>query len=383
MTDDRALGAAFCYIRAFYFTITTLSSVGYGDIRPYSVLETAFELIVILTAACMFAAIIGIVAMWCYFEDNRGMTSFKTQLRQYKAYMKFRKIPEKVQVQIVKHLISIWEAERGLKLQEVHAEIPKPLQLELSYEIHQHVLQKVQGFRSCSTIVQKHIARWLRRQVCSSGDYVYKQGTFGHEIYFVLEGEVLIVKYINSSRGGQQKVEKGLSVVDRKQIHAAAGAHFGGETLYSSSGERKEDVFCITDLILYYIDKNDFERILEEFPEHKTVGIFGQLYETSRPTPFQSKSKLRHMSVTTGNTASLSQLDKLTAKILSKTRANRNRISRDSSSAFTVRGRLKKQTLESKTLEDPGKSFNFLNTRALLDKEVEMLKSSARASTPT
>ena len=47
------------YSRAFYFVVTETSTVGYGDIRPYTNLETWFNMVVVLTGASFFAASIG------------------------------------------------------------------------------------------------------------------------------------------------------------------------------------------------------------------------------------------------------------------------------------------------------------------------------------
>ena len=43
-----------CYIRSFYLVITTISTVGYGDISPVTPLETIYENAVVLTGACFF-----------------------------------------------------------------------------------------------------------------------------------------------------------------------------------------------------------------------------------------------------------------------------------------------------------------------------------------
>jgi hypothetical protein len=48
-----------CYVRSLHFSITTLSTVGYGDITPATELETIWENIVVLIGACFLAGLIG------------------------------------------------------------------------------------------------------------------------------------------------------------------------------------------------------------------------------------------------------------------------------------------------------------------------------------
>ena len=53
------VGLATCYARSFYMVITTISTVGYGDIRPNTDLETLWQLVVVVSGACGFATLIG------------------------------------------------------------------------------------------------------------------------------------------------------------------------------------------------------------------------------------------------------------------------------------------------------------------------------------
>ena len=64
------------YITAFYFTVTTLVTVGYGDITPYSVEEKAL---------CIFLMLIGIVS----FSFTTGtLASIITSIDSQEAHLK-------------------------------------------------------------------------------------------------------------------------------------------------------------------------------------------------------------------------------------------------------------------------------------------------------
>jgi hypothetical protein len=80
------------YMRAFYFVITALSTVGYGDIRPYANVETVFQLIVILTGACCFAGSIGSITMYFAHMDETGLGAYKSKMARIKHYMKYRQV---------------------------------------------------------------------------------------------------------------------------------------------------------------------------------------------------------------------------------------------------------------------------------------------------
>jgi len=266
------LSPLFLYLRSFYFTITTMSSVGFGDIRPYTVLETFMEITVILGGACTLAALIGSVAVVFFKMDTKGALAFKNKIRKMTEYMEYRELPNEMQNQIIQHYTSSWEENEGVQLDEVMDELPLPLQLELSICIHREVIFKVRGLRQLHLHVQRYLARKLVSQISAKDDYVYQEGEIGNEIYFIMEGAVKL----------QSK-----SKVELKTL--GAGKHFGGDTLYSSSGERSESVNCMTQCHFYYVTKCVLENILVEFPEHRTIGIFGELIRKGEKTAGQIK----------------------------------------------------------------------------------------------
>jgi hypothetical protein len=89
---DRSVTVSECYIRSLYFTTTVLSTIGYGDIRPQTKMETIFQLLQILTAACTFAGFVG--AIGAYFDciDKSGKAAFKNEMFKLKVYMCSRKV---------------------------------------------------------------------------------------------------------------------------------------------------------------------------------------------------------------------------------------------------------------------------------------------------
>lgn len=351
--------------------------MGYGDIRPYTKLETIFEIVVVLSGACLFAAIIGTVAMWCFFNDSRGYVAFKSQIRKFKEYMNFRELPFELQDQIIRHFTSLWNRERGVKFEHIRKEIPKPLQLELSICVNKDIIQAVKGFRTCHIHVQQHIARVLIPQICGAGDYVYRAGEIGHEIYFVLHGEVQLSKGITQKRGGGSRMykegdnQKGNEKPSSRLVKS--GGYFGGDTLYSISGERVESALCTQECELYHMQKFDFEDILMEFPEHATVGVFRELVERDRKTIFQKKVQLEDFDIITGNTQHMSPLDSMASRMLHESNANMSKTSNE------IATRLSSSTSTAETPKKEEKTKTKDETELLKLKKNNMRKSGSKS----
>ena len=250
----------FAYVRAFYFVITTLSTVGYGDIRPYTDLETCFELVVVVSGACVFAGIIGSCAVVFFHADNSGEVAHKANMRKLQQYMRYRELPDDLREQILRHFASLWEKERGVPMREILDQLPIPMRLDIAYCVHKHVLRSIKPLKDCRKMIQQTIALSLQTQRASAGEWIYKSGDLGNEVYFIFYGEVNVLE-------GKGKLKKSL----------ASGAYFGEETLLSLSGERLCSVQCVTDCELYYLHKSCVENVLMDHPEDTGKGFLSQM----------------------------------------------------------------------------------------------------------
>ena len=117
-----------CYVRAFHFSLTTLSTVGYGDISPATELETIWELCVVLVGACFLAALIGAFGAYLQQNDTTGQNSFYAKIERVKQYMRFRNIPSDIQSSILFFHHCRWEASQTLDERETLSLLPQPLQ---------------------------------------------------------------------------------------------------------------------------------------------------------------------------------------------------------------------------------------------------------------
>ena len=61
------------YVVALYWALTTLTTVGYGDVIPYTTLELVWTCVVMFVGTCTFGYIIGNVASLITHEDETAV----------------------------------------------------------------------------------------------------------------------------------------------------------------------------------------------------------------------------------------------------------------------------------------------------------------------
>ena len=74
------------YMTSFYFTVTTIVTVGYGDITPYSVVEKILCVLLMITGVIGFSFVTGSLSSIIQSEDS-SMAKLKEQ-RQILAEIK-------------------------------------------------------------------------------------------------------------------------------------------------------------------------------------------------------------------------------------------------------------------------------------------------------
>jgi len=253
-----------CYVRSFHFALTTLSTVGYGDISPVTEIETIWENCVVLTGACFMAGLIGAFGAYLSENDSLGMNAFRLKIQSLKNYMSYRNIPDYIQNEIFFSHHFRWQKSQGLDEHETLQILPEPLQHDISYEVKRRVLHLVPIFKPLPLIVQKRICHALIPQVYPKDSIIYSVGDIGHEILFIVSGVVTVT--LPSDLSELDTSGKSNAALNKEKFEAigkilSAGNHLGESCLNSNSGVRQETVISKTTVELYALSKDDLNGI--------------------------------------------------------------------------------------------------------------------------
>ena len=113
------------------------------------------------------------------------------------------------------------------------------------------MINKINLFNFGSPAFIVSISTKIFPKVAIEGDYVMREGEYAEEMYFIKEGEVEVL-----ATDGQTRI-----AVLRQ------GAYFG-EIGLLITGKRTVSVRALTYCIFEVIDKENFQDIMETYPEH-------------------------------------------------------------------------------------------------------------------
>jgi len=185
------------YISALYFTLTTMTTVGYGDMSAQNHEERVFVLFLLLIASIFFAGLMGVLTD-LISNFNSETNARNEQKAVLSRYMHWRAVPKALFLEIRSHMIFLWDANEGFEEfeQEIKAQLPPLLQMELCYHIYGRVLYLapfLTWMRDYSLCL-KQLSTMVQSIFLSKGDLLFRVGQPNEQIYMLINGSVWVTR---------------------------------------------------------------------------------------------------------------------------------------------------------------------------------------------
>lgn len=194
------------YLRALYWCITTISTIGYGDVLPDqdSHLQLVYTMVIQLFGVGMYGFVIGNISTLVANLDS-AKSEYKAKSGEVLEFMRRRAIPAALQAKVRDYYAYLWETRGNVGEVDWLSELPEHLSVDLAVFLNRDVIAKVPLFRDADELFLRQVVGLLKPVVFLPGDNIMREGEHADCMYFLSSGEVEVnvkgAKIANLSSG--------------------------------------------------------------------------------------------------------------------------------------------------------------------------------------
>uniref|UniRef100_A0A4W6BLM9 Potassium voltage-gated channel subfamily H member 7 n=1 Tax=Lates calcarifer TaxID=8187 RepID=A0A4W6BLM9_LATCA len=237
------------YVTALYFTFSSLTSVGFGNVSPNTNSEKIFSICVMLIGSLMYASIFGNVSAIIQ-RLYSGTARYHLQMLRVKEFIRFHQIPNPLRQRLEEYFQHAWTYTNGIDMNMVLKGFPECLQADICLHLNKNLLQGCKAFRGATKGCLRALAMRFKTTHAPPGDTLVHCGDVLTALYFVSRGSIEILK------DDVVVAILGKNDIFGEMIH-----------LFAKPGKSCADVRALSYCDLHTIQREEILEVLDMYPE--------------------------------------------------------------------------------------------------------------------
>ena len=182
------------YVVTLYWTIATITSVGYGEIHPVNSSERLVAILIILFGASIFGFMIAKVTQ-AMDSFNKAETIKADRLDGIKEYLKEKECPTYLGEKVINHFRSLFHIQSAFDEDTILACLPKRLKDEILLRTHKRSMEQISMFNYIkNTSIKLYLLDMMNPVFYQKGQSLLLEGSQGWSLQFLIIGNAVVVK---------------------------------------------------------------------------------------------------------------------------------------------------------------------------------------------
>ncbi|XP_069790614.1 voltage-gated delayed rectifier potassium channel KCNH8 isoform X2 [Narcine bancroftii] len=180
------------YITSLYFALSSLTSVGFGNVSANTDAEKIFSICTMLIGALMHAVVFGnVTAIIQRMYSRRSL--YHTRTKDLKDFIRVHRLPKQLKQRMLECFQTTWSVNSGIDANELLKDFPDELRADIAMHLNKEILQ-LPIFESASRGCLRSLSLSIKTSFCAPGEYLIRQGDALQAIYFVCSGSMEVLK---------------------------------------------------------------------------------------------------------------------------------------------------------------------------------------------
>ncbi|XP_057431846.1 potassium channel AKT2/3-like [Lotus japonicus] len=179
------------YISAIYWSITTMTTVGYGDLHDVNTMEMIFIIFYMLFNLGLTAYLIGNMTN-LVVEGTRRTMEFRNSIETASNFVCRNRLPPRLKEQILGYMCLRFKAE-SLNQHRLIEQLPKSICKSICQHLFFPTVEKVYLFKGVSKEILVSLVAKMKAEYIPPREDVIMQNEAPDDVYIIVSGEVEII----------------------------------------------------------------------------------------------------------------------------------------------------------------------------------------------
>ncbi|XP_077251000.1 potassium channel KAT3-like isoform X2 [Tasmannia lanceolata] len=185
------------YVMSIYWSITTLTTTGYGDLHAENPREMLFDIFYMLFNLGLTAYLIGNMTNLVVHGTNRTR-NFRDTVQAASEFASRNQLPPRIEDQMLSHIRLRFKTE-GLKQQETLTSLPKAIRSSITNYLFFPIVHKVNLFQGVSLDFLFQLISEMQAEYFPPMEDVVLQNETPTDLYILVSGAVDMIAYVDGN----------------------------------------------------------------------------------------------------------------------------------------------------------------------------------------